>query len=312
MRMKVMRPQTTNCGVPAVTAALVLLLGGCNQSLRVKVELIDFPPTPEAQASWDQESQKIHEIVKESIARRASDTKESLLFRLAVTTVWTEQAADLIRETCCEHLASFQPDVVCDDDELQAGYERFYDDMQVLSDLRERAQGLLQEYPDLEPAVFMAEAKCLLIQAELVADQIAYLTSSDPTKAIEAFEKHRADTRDITLMERMAQSTVQPSIAFTVRRSSNLVFGGFLHPTIYEINPGSEAYRFITRCKPVGDAFSRVDIDAAGKSTAMIVQESPGQFRLREVSNDPSILLQNAVFITDMTLRAAAQYAGLP
>jgi hypothetical protein len=309
--MKMMRPRTTDYGVPVVTAVLVLLLGGCNQSLCVQVKLIDFPPKEGTDAAWIQECTEVHEKVKQAIARRAPDTEEAILYRLVVITFWSEQAADLIRSTCCENLAIGAPGVECSTEEFQEGYERFYNDWEALNELRERARGLLEQYGKLHPSLFRERAAFLLSEADTIANQISYLTSSDPGKAIEAFEKRRADKGDIALMRQMGESVFQFPIAFTVRQG-DLAFGGFVQPTIYEINPGSEAFRYITRCKPIGDAFSCVDIDAAGKSTAMIVQESPGQFRLREVSNDPSILLQNAVFITDMTLRAAAQYAGLP
>jgi len=54
---------------------------------------------------------------------------------------------------------------------------------------------------------------------------------------------------------------------------------------------------------------TRVDAGATGDSTIMIVMESPCQFRLYQISNDPTRIVQNLSLITQKVLAAALRFA---
>jgi len=51
-----------------------------------------------------------------------------------------------------------------------------------------------------------------------------------------------------------------------------------------------------------------VTVCASGDASAMIVQESPGQMRLYQISNDPVSLMRNTSLILDKVLQAAVQF----
>jgi len=87
-------------------------------------------------------------------------------------------------------------------------------------------------------------------------------------------------------------------------------FGGFQQAGVYRINPGDPHYDEVLKAKAIGSPLTAVSVAATGDSGFMIVQESPGQMRLYELTNDPIALTRNVSFIIDKVLQAAVKFGG--
>jgi len=95
-------------------------------------------------------------------------------------------------------------------------------------------------------------------------------------------------------------------------RTNQAMFGGFCSSDVYEINASDPVYRRILGASPAKHSracVTRVDAGATGDSTIMIVMESPCQFRLYQISNDPTRIVQNLSLITQKVLAAALRFA---
>ena len=95
-------------------------------------------------------------------------------------------------------------------------------------------------------------------------------------------------------------------------RTNQVMFGGFCSSDVYEINASDPVYRRILGASPAKHSracVTRVDAGATGDSTIMIVMESPCQFRLYQISNDPTRIVQNLSLITQKVLAAALRFA---
>jgi len=87
--------------------------------------------------------------------------------------------------------------------------------------------------------------------------------------------------------------------------------GGLEVLGVYELNQADPAYRQVldgTKYQSVG-LFSMAEANVNGDSTIVIVQENPGQFRVFEIDNDPTKLVQNVSYISNKALEAAVKYA---
>ncbi|MCK4657947.1 MAG: hypothetical protein KAV82_00355 [Phycisphaerae bacterium] len=90
-------------------------------------------------------------------------------------------------------------------------------------------------------------------------------------------------------------------------------FGGFLPAGVHQIDPSDPAYAWVLKSKPIGRSVTSVDAAALGDSTIMFVQESPTQLRVLHVEMDPTQLVQNVIYISDKVLQAAIKFlAPLP
>lgn len=85
-------------------------------------------------------------------------------------------------------------------------------------------------------------------------------------------------------------------------------FGGFRQAGVYQINPGDPHYDAVLKATPAPHPLTAVTAQAAGDCGVMIVQESPGQFRLYQISNDPAAILRNAALIMDKVMQAAVKF----
>ncbi len=87
-------------------------------------------------------------------------------------------------------------------------------------------------------------------------------------------------------------------------------FGGFQQAGVYRINPGDPHYDAVLKAKAIGSPLTAVSVAATGDSGFMIVQESPGQMRLYELTNDPIALTRNVSFILDKVMQSAVKFGG--
>jgi len=97
-----------------------------------------------------------------------------------------------------------------------------------------------------------------------------------------------------------------------VRRSGGwdrLSGGGFLAGGVHRIDPGDPQYARVLRGRPVGEPFTHAVAQISGDSTIMFVQESPTQVRIYRVDMDPRRLIQNVIYITDKVSQAAVRYS---
>lgn len=85
-------------------------------------------------------------------------------------------------------------------------------------------------------------------------------------------------------------------------------FGGFQQAGVYRINPGDPHYDKVLKAKAIGSPLTAVKVAATGDSGFMIVQESPGQMRLYELTNDPIALTRNVSFILDKVMQSAVKF----
>lgn len=87
-------------------------------------------------------------------------------------------------------------------------------------------------------------------------------------------------------------------------------FGGFRQSGVYCINPGDPMYDAVLQAAPAANPLTSVTTRATGDTAVMIVQESPGQLRLYQISNDPVSGMRNATLILDKVLQAAVKFGS--
>lgn len=87
-------------------------------------------------------------------------------------------------------------------------------------------------------------------------------------------------------------------------------FGGFRQGGVFQINPGDPAYDRVLSAKPAAHPITEVRVRAVGDTGVMLVQESPAQMRLYQISNDPATIMRNASFIMNKVLQAAVKFSG--
>ncbi len=88
-------------------------------------------------------------------------------------------------------------------------------------------------------------------------------------------------------------------------------FGGFRTIGVTEIDASDRAYRSILTSNSVPlshDSFSKLKATTTGDATVIIVQESPTEFRLYQISNDPTTLMKNISLLVAKATAAAAKY----
>jgi hypothetical protein len=295
----------------AITCAGLLV--GCSQKLVVRAELLQFPAAPEAKTALDS--------AKARLAQRNPTSTESLTFRVAQTVVWTSRAMKIIEETCRENYA--QTVFTGREQELTNekwkgiwkpgidNYARFYNDWKDLQELNQKASDLLariQKGSSLPPN--LPEMIKILDEGKVLAEKVAYVTGIARQKdAIAAFAT-KMGRDNISLMETIAGKPATEEVVTSRLLSESGGFGGLATYGVFEIRPGDSLYQYVLGAKAYPDPLSSASTTAGGESTVVFVQESPAQFRVKEISNDPSKIVQNVIAITNMALRAAAQAAA--
>lgn len=99
-------------------------------------------------------------------------------------------------------------------------------------------------------------------------------------------------------------------------RMASVGFGGFRQLGVYEINLSDPNYRLLfgadeedKPAKVSTSPVSLVQVDASGDSSIMVIAESPGQYRLYQLTNDPTQLARNIALIVQKITVAALKFA---
>lgn len=88
-------------------------------------------------------------------------------------------------------------------------------------------------------------------------------------------------------------------------------FGGYRQGGVYQINPGDPAYGRVLNAGVAAQPITEIVLNAAGDTCVMLVQESPAQLRLYQVSNDPTSILRNASFILNKIMQGAVKFSAI-
>lgn len=307
---------------------LLLALGlaaACQSTLEVKVERVAFPPAPlvhaEKPTRYDrarlaeyQRQRAAYEAALATIASRRGTSVFDSVVRMTAVRAWTYQAADAIENALLafENAQSDQAVPIEKDSANWAGtfrlnHTRFHRDCVMLREVGDRAGALLQA--ERLDDVFAAQAQVVALQAAQAARQIPYFLATSQPERIAAFEnKASSETRlqIAPLMEQEAR-VLRPIVSAALRSVSAAGYGGFTMPDVFLIQPSDRLYEFVLKAPIDPQPLSIAKVDTTGDSSVVIVQESPGQFRVKRVASDPTTVLQNSAFIADMALRAAAQ-----
>lgn len=113
--------------------------------------------------------------------------------------------------------------------------------------------------------------------------------------------------------ERDLADSLVDAIAGGQAAASQRGFGGFRSLGVHQINPGDPVYQQVVDpdCYEPSGVFSQAYAAVNGDSTIVFVQETPTQIRFFELDSDPSMLIQNILYITDKVLQAVVKYAPL-
>ncbi|MBN1343843.1 MAG: hypothetical protein JXQ73_14260 [Phycisphaerae bacterium] len=98
-------------------------------------------------------------------------------------------------------------------------------------------------------------------------------------------------------------------------------FGGFMTTDVYVVNPSDPKYEEVLGCcEPKGkwlcgkrrrlglEPITKVSLGASGDSALMVVMEHPGQARIYQISNDPTVLARNVAMLVSKATAAAAKF----
>lgn len=89
-------------------------------------------------------------------------------------------------------------------------------------------------------------------------------------------------------------------------------FGGFQATDIYAISPSDPLYdKILAKDQGSAEPLTLVKVDVTGDSSIMLVMEHPGQFRVYQVSNDPTQITRNIALVVSKATGAVAKFAGV-
>lgn len=102
-------------------------------------------------------------------------------------------------------------------------------------------------------------------------------------------------------------------------------FGGFVSTDIYPINPSDPKYRVILNSSspwaPLKWLFwkrnlsvellTKAEVEVSGDSSIMLVMEHPGQYRIYQISNDPTQIARNIALVVSKATAAMARFAAI-
>lgn len=263
--------------VLAMIAWLVLCaVAGCQNEFRVRVEKLDVAGTPAVEA----------------------DDPEST------------------RQLTLLHDLLLGLDGVCVDCQRETGMASLSGTVAPLGEAQQAARTLL---PAVESALKRQAAGqlsggALATEVELLRKQaVARLPDVSRVAWDELIEAQASPEKQMRLAAaveqwraRLARIATDLSAASRTRPG----FGGFQQAGVYRINPGDPHYDAVLKANPIGSPLTAVKVAATGDSGFMIVQESPGQMRLYELTNDPIALTRNVSFIIDKVLQAAVKFGA--
>ena len=207
-------------------------------------------------------------------------------------------------------------DGVCVDCQRETGMASLVGTMAPLGEAQQAARTLL---PSVESALKRQSAgqlsgTALATEAELIRKQaVARLPDLSQIAWDELIEAQASPEKQMRLAAaveqwraRLARYSADLSAASRARPG----FGGFQQAGVYRINPGDPHYDAVLKADAIGSPLTAVSVAATGDSGFMVVQESPGQMRLYELTNDPIALTRNVSFIIDKVLQAAVKFSA--
>lgn len=123
------------------------------------------------------------------------------------------------------------------------------------------------------------------------------------------------DDAEREAMRRLADDLPIAMDSFTAKlagvRIGSPGFGGFRQGGVFQINSGDPAYDRVLNAGTAAQPVTEAVIRAVGDTAVMLVQESPAQMRLYQVSNDPSSIMRNASFIMNKVLQATVKFGAV-
>lgn len=261
----------------AVIAWLVLCaVVGCQNEFRVRVEKLDVA------------------------GRRAGDV----------------DGPDSTRQLATLHEILLGLDGVCVDCQRETGMASLSGAMAPLGEAQQAARTLL---PSVESAIKRQAAgqlsgAALATEVELLRRQaVARLPDLSKVAWDELIEAQTSPEKQMRLaaaVEQWRAKLMQYAADLEATSRMRPGFGGFQQAGVYRINPGDPHYDAVLKAKAIGSPLTAVSVAATGDSGFMIVQESPGQMRLYELTNDPIALTRNVSFIIDKVLQAAVKFSA--
>ncbi len=286
-------------------AAAVLGTTGCQNSLRVRVELVDIgEPIPlelSSATGGDRElsprgKSEYRSRVKKVLSIIAEDRTGLDSFKLRLGAIgYTNDTLD------GPQFAKFA--------EHSKSLDKLFAEAKALAEKPQPTGKDVESLKQLEGNL----AAELAQSGRLFSRVTRNLQSYDrPTKLPEGL-----DEEEFPQKKREAISAGESSLERTTIATQELAaepsggFGGFRVLGVHRINAADPAYHRIVnskRCKPAG-VFSEVESRVNGDSTIVFVQENPTQFRVFEIDNDPSALMRNVAYLMDKVLQAVVKYS---
>jgi len=312
-------------------AAILLLAfaASCESRLEIKVERIAFPPPPiegPAEDASRSERRQANEIERmrrayadalDRLATRRGPSVFGSIVRMTAIRAWTHVAADAVENALLDYVNSQpdQADPMSKDSEdwaetFRLNYASFHRDCARLRAIGDRAHELLQA--ERYDRLFLAESETVALRATHAARQIEYFAAESEEKRIEAFEDRVGadleNARKFVANLTSEKEALAPILAAGQREApTSAGFGGFMMPDVFVLQPSDPLYEFVLNAPVDSTPLSATTVETVGDSSVVIVQESPGQFRIKRVASDPTTMIQNSAFVADMALRAAAQ-----
>lgn len=186
----------------------------------------------------------------------------------------------------------------------------------VLAAARDKAAALLRvadeltgsraRSPNAEPG-FSAQVAALRRRARAILPD----SSSAAFAELVAMETDAARRSALTAMARRSElELARLSTALDAPTAGDPGFGGFRPAGVYLINPGDPMYDAVLAARPSPRAITAVEVRADGDAGVMIVQESPGQMRLYQLTSDPLTLMRNVSLILEKALQGVVKFSA--
>ncbi|NOS99852.1 MAG: hypothetical protein HOP29_04425 [Phycisphaerales bacterium] len=127
------------------------------------------------------------------------------------------------------------------------------------------------------------------------------------------------------LGEELTEAVEGMRIAIEAADEPSPGFGGFVSTDIYPINPSDPKYRDILNSsspwEPLKwllwkrnlsvELLTKAEVEVSGDSSIMLVMEHPGQYRIYQISNDPTQIARNIALVVSKATAAMARFAAI-
>lgn len=205
-------------------------------------------------------------------------------------------------------------DEICTECRLTYGDAAVEGTLSALADAQRGGRSLLPMVRDLMARQARGEigGRALAARTSALHRRARELMPRVDLEMLRAFIAIDVDEERRDAMRRLADDLPVQMDQFAARLAAVVPgFGGLRQGGVYQINPGDPAYDRVLNGKAAANPISEVIIAATGDTGVMLVQESPAQMRLYQISNDPSAILRNASFILNKVLQAAVKFGSV-